>query len=725
MKEAKVKAPKAPKTPKAPKAPKTPKAPKAAKAAKAPKKVKGPKVKQEKINVPFFKSIRFRLIGSFLIPILCIIVLGIMSFQLASKALINSYKDSSTQTAEMMQQYMDLIVASEKDDIKSYLSNSDATMLMADAFNEVDAGLKRRSLKDELQNRLARDSKLEGVYLLTDGGRSVAAGSPVTEVNAYSTYMTTNQGQMVASDKFTWQMFGQDLETDDALGIKTEDYVLRMVRHYDNAKAVIVVNIDSYFVREAMQVMNPGKGGYVCFITNDGKEFYSDGLLKIEKNKIYGTKFYEKAVKSSNKSGNELVTVDGKKYLFVYSKMDLDGSLVTALIPESEMLAKANEIKQMTVIVTVVATLIALALGILMSSNMLGTISYILRQLGKVAKGDLTVQLVSKNQDEFGLLCNGVNQTVYHVKDLITNVTEISGELNDAASYVKDASGTFMETSNDIQGAVSEIEIGVNRLDSGSDDCMNQMDSLSGKITNVSTNASEIEKLTAATSDSINAGITSVQGLTKSAESTTIITQNVIEAIEQLEEKSKSISKIVLAINDIAEQTNLLSLNASIEAARAGDAGRGFSVVAEEIRKLSDQCLASSGQISEIVGEIVVQTGDVVKIARQAEDVVSSQAGAVEETTESFRMIDQQVEQLLIALQTISENVSKMDESRSGTMEAIESISAVSAETAACSSSVYTTAGTQLKAITELDAAAENLRARADKLVEVLETFQV
>lgn len=716
MKEAKVKAPKAPKTPKATKA---------AKAAKAPKTVKEPKVKQEKINVPFIKSIRFRLIGSFLIPILCIIVLGIMSFQLASKALINSYKDSSKQTAEMMQQYMDLIVASEKDDIKSYLSNSDATMLMAGAFNEVDAGLKRRALKDELQNRLARDNKLEGVYLLTDGGRSVAAGSPVTEANAYSTYMTTNQGQMVASDKFTWQMFGQDLETDDALGIKTEDYVIRMVRHYDNAKAVIVVNIDSYFVREAMKVMNPGKGGYVCFITNDGKEFYSDGLLKIEKNKIYGTKFYEKAVKSSNKSGNELVTVDGKKYLFVYSKMDIDGSLVTALIPESEMLAKANEIKQVTVIVTVVATLIALALGILMSSNMLGTISYILRQLGKVAKGDLTVQLVSKKQDEFGLLCNGVNQTVYHVKDLITNVTEISGELNDAASYVKDASGTFMETSNDIQGVVSEIEIGVNRLDSGSDDCMNQMDSLSGKITNVSTNASEIEKLTAATSDSINAGITSVQGLTNNAESTTIITQNVIEAIEQLEEKSKSISKIVLAINDIAEQTNLLSLNASIEAARAGDAGRGFSVVAEEIRKLSDQCLASSGQISEIVGEIVVQTGDVVKIARQAEDVVSSQVGAVEETTESFRMIDQQVEQLLIALQTISENVSKMEESRSGTMEAIESISAVSAETAACSSSVYTTAGTQLKAITELDTAAENLRARADKLVEVLETFQV
>lgn len=88
--------------------------------------------------------------------------------------------------------------------------------------------------------------------------------------------------------------------------------------------------------------------------------------------------------------------------------------------------------------------------------------------------------------------------------------------------------------------------------------------------------------------------------------------------------KSKSISNIVSAINDIAEQTNLLSLNASIEAARAGDAGRGFSVVAEEIRKLADQCLASSSQISSIVDEIVSKTGEVVNIARQAEDAVSS-----------------------------------------------------------------------------------------------------
>lgn len=153
---------------------------------------------------------------------------------------------------------------------------------------------------------------------------------------------------------------------------------------------------------------------------------------------------------------------------------------------------------------------------------------------------------------------------------------------------------------------------------------MSQMDSLSGKINNVSSNADELGKLTSATGETITTGISSVQTLTQTSETTANITRNVIQSIQELEEKSKSISNIVSAINDIAEQTNLLSLNASIEAARAGDAGRGFSVVAEEIRKLADQCLASSSQISSIVDEIVSKTGEVVNIARQAEDAVSS-----------------------------------------------------------------------------------------------------
>ena len=334
--------------------------------------------------------------------------------------------------------------------------------------------------------------------------------------------------------------------------------------------------------------------------------------------------------------------------------------MVTALIPSDRLLEQSAGIKQLTSVLVVICMILALALGVLISRQMSGTIHYILRQLRKVSNGDLTVNLTAKHKDEFGLLCDGVNDTVAHMKTLIKDVNEVSEQVGVAAVHVAQTSGTFMETSKNIQSAVIEIEDGVNKLDSSSDNCMNQMDSLSGKINNVSSNADEIEKLTNITGETISAGISSVQSLTKSAESTAEITRNVITSIEELEEKSKSIGHIVSAINEIAEQTNLLSLNASIEAARAGEAGRGFSVVAEEIRKLADQCLASASQISLIVNEIIGKTGQVVEIARQAETVVSSQSGAVEETTASFRHIDDLVAQLLEALETIINNVQEM-----------------------------------------------------------------
>lgn len=116
--------------------------------------------------------------------------------------------------------------------------------------------------------------------------------------------------------------------------------------------------------------------------------------------------------------------------------------------------------------------IIALALGLFLSSQMTGTLKYILLSAAQSFQWKpFTVHLSAKHKDEFGLLCDGVNDTVEHMKSLILDVNDVSQQVGEAAIHVAEASGTFLETSKNIQSAVEEIESGVNKLDTGSDNC--------------------------------------------------------------------------------------------------------------------------------------------------------------------------------------------------------------------------------------------------------------
>lgn len=677
------------------------------------------------LEIPFYKSISLRLIACFLIPVIGILVLGIVSYNSASKAVINSYKKSISHTADMQQKYINLAVSSEIDEFKNYFTDSSLTMFFGGKMDLIEAKTLQRKYNGRLVSKLSVDSKVDGAYFIADDGRSLQGVEALLPYDAYSAYIGTKQGSKVNENPNEWFIFGQDKEADGVLGIETNSYGVRIARKFQGQQVCIIVDIGAEFIRSALQSIDTGKDGYVALITSDGKEFYSEPGKEDNGSLIYGTDVYNKAASSEEPTGNQIIKFGGRENLFVYGKMETGGAVVAAIIPSKRLLDEAADIKMVSAVVSGIFAVLALILGLLISKKISGIINYILQKLRKIASGDLTVQLEIKSKDEFGLLCGGVNQTASQMKAILEDVKGVSSELNDTISYVTKSAGLFMETAKNIKEAVSEIETGVSRLDTGSADCLGNMEMLSGIITSVSTNTEEIGKLAEEAGETISLGIELVNGLGGSAGKTTDITKDVIASIQELEKKSKSISTIVSAINSISEQTNLLSINASIEAARAGDAGRGFAVVAEEIRKLSDQCLESAGQISEIVNEIVKQTSEVVSTAKEAEEAVSSQTGAVSGTTNSFMQIRKQIARLSDALEVITNNVYNMDTSRNKTLGTMEDISAVSAETAACSDNVSVTVQKQESAVKDLDESAKQLRTKADFLVEILGSFQL
>ena len=486
---------------------------------------------------------------------------------------------------------------------------------------------------------------------------------------------------------------------------------------------MLVIDFKPSVLENTLFSLDGGEGSVVGFVTCDGTEYLSSLSAPAEGNAFAGKPYVDEAFASEENSGS--FYVENREYLFLYSKIGSRNAMICALIPQANIIGQTADIKNVSLILVVAASIVAILLGSLLAKQYGGSIYYFIRQLKKVSDGDLTIEVHSRRNDEFRLLAEGICDMIAHMKKLVSGLKDVNEELSRAATDMSAASSHFLTTSHDIQNQVSEMRHGIEKLDEGSEDCMQQMDSLSGTIGSVSTHSNQISDLATGTASAIHTGIESVEHLKENSSSTIQITSNIVDTIGKLTEKSKAIGSITEAINEIAEQTNLLSLNASIEAARAGESGRGFAVVAQEIQKLADQSLRSSGEIARIIEEIEATTVEATQVARQAEVIVDDQNRAVGSTTDSFRQIDSKVEELLRSLQQINDSVSDMEQQRSTTLSAISDISSVSAETAAGSSNVQSAAERQLQAIQNLDKATSALAARSEELTTLLSGFRV
>ncbi len=679
---------------------------------------------KDRQRVSFFHSIRFRLIISFLVPIACVAALGVISYNRASAAITEEYKNQTLQTADVLNKYVTLIIDSEKEEFKSYLADQDLGFFFKGSLDKEKSNTAVRTYGEELLSKTVIDSKVKDIYFLGDNSRCIMARSTQVDANAYETFYASSEGEALLADPTAWHLFGRNDELDAAMGFHSGEYALRYVRKLGNLNALIILDFDAETVREALSILDAGADGYVAVVTKDGNEFHSDAA-KDNTGVISGQNFYQNALQSEALSDAFMVNMNGQTYLFAYSKINEFGDMIATLIPKANIVARTDNIKIFTMILTVVAIAVSLTLAILISAKMSGTINYILRKLKKVADGDLTTELHAKGKDELTLLCGGINNTVGNVKNLITKVNEISTEVLASSDEMESASKTFSTTSEDIRSAAERIKEGTDRLGSNSDNCQRQMDELSDIIRDVTDNTDEVSRFTKETEQTIEEGIASVKGLTERSDATSKITGEVISAIRELEEQLQAVHGVVKTINDIAKRTNLLSLNAGIEAARAGEAGRGFTVVAEEIRNLSTQCMESAGMISEIVNEVAAKTQDVVSTAGKAEEIVTSQTEVVEKTKQSFSTINEQVSRFIDSLNTIVDNVRRMDKARTETITAIEGISEITGEAARSAGEANEAADKQKASIGNLDEASDKLKEKAEELISILGSFQV
>ena len=680
-----------------------------------------------------FGGIQIKLILAFLLPVFGIIILGVVSYTKASSAIINNYENSIMETLDMTGQYYTFSLDSVLSDINEYYQDTDlkdyySGLLSVSWTKEIQY---HNSTLDVIKKKSWADEFIDNIYILSDGDTSMTT-TDRKEQDLYTAYLKTDQGKTVSADSGRYYWFGSNPETDELLGADSSTYAIRLARQFDGIGACIIADINRTKLMETINRLDLGQDSYFGIVTGDGAEFLAsrEDREKAAATESTGTEdifagqsFYGAAVSSEKSIDYSYVTYQASAYMFAYSKIGTTGVMICFLIPKADIISKASEIKYLTVIIVIVISLLAIVIGSLIAKGVGQTIKHIAKQLKLAANGDLTVAITTKRRDEFQVLAREISDMLSDMKQLIRKIKAVGEEVYTAANQVTDSSKTFVSSASDIKTNVKDIEAGVTQLDQDSADCLAQMDSLSQKIALVNENTREIGAITDHAVQTIEAGIKTMNDLTDKTKSTTLITAQVIETIKLMQEKSSSIGHILNVINDIARQTNLLSLNASIESARAGTYGVGFAVVAEEIRRLAEQSLASAGQIRTIIEEINICTLEAVKTARRAELTVQQQETAVTDTTASFNTVNRQIRDLTKELDSIRYNVDNMEAAKLSTLQSIENISAVSEETTACSLSVGETAENQLNAVTRLDMAARQLLTHANELENAINRF--
>lgn len=683
-----------------------------------------------------YRKVRFgilpKLILGFIIPVVFIVILGVISYSKASDGLVTNYEQATGNTIAMATSYLDYVTESVDALSIGYTEDNDTAyftrgLVYTDKQERLSFVM---ASNNALLQKAGLEKFIENIHIISREDIPVLTSDMENMNGFYDELKDSIEGQRLkeAVEEFYW--IGSHPLIDDKIGLDKEDYSLSLIRSFKTGDACVVIDISSGEVLSFLKDLELGENSIVGLITQDGKEilYKNDGSETgtVEEGfRITEQDYYSWSVDSEEDFNEKYVEYNKQDYLYMYSKIGDTGMMLCGLVPKSSFMEQAGEIRATTFIIVVIASILAVTIGLFIAGGIGKSMKKINRKLQQISSGDLTVQVSVHRKDEFALLASNIMDMLGNMRSLIQKVSHVSNLVTASADHVLQASKTIAVSNNNITQAVEEIGSGIEGQAEDSQNCLVQMDELSRKISVVYTNLNEIEGLTEDMKGLISNGIDTMEKLMKQSDATNEITKHVVENIAALESKTKSISDIIQVINDIADQTNLLSLNASIEAARAGDAGKGFAVVASEIRNLANKSMTSANQIKHVIDEIMKQTADTVKTAKEAEHVVSRQNEAVDHTTLAFRNMNTGVERLIENLAVIGTNMKNMEDAREGTLTAVENISAISEETLATSNTIENTVHEQSKSVSTLDEAAQEMGTNVGGLRDAINIFKI
>ncbi|NVZ19140.1 methyl-accepting chemotaxis protein [Pseudomonas costantinii] len=301
---------------------------------------------------------------------------------------------------------------------------------------------------------------------------------------------------------------------------------------------------------------------------------------------------------------------------------------VVATMPKSEIRAVTWAVGIRLVIGSVLAMLLAVGAAVWLLRSKLQPLSDLVRQAEALGAGDLSARLSVSSHDEIGQLARSFNQMGEALSTMVSHIRKAAEEVNSRAQALSGLSGGAYEGMEQQSGEITSMAGAVEEF--------------SATSLNIADNMGNTERLAQENAQQTRIGRTSMQEASSSLEHIATALNSTATVINTLGQRSQEIGGIVGVITSIAEQTNLLALNAAIEAARAGEQGRGFAVVADEVRNLASRTRQATDEISGMIQSIQQETGNAISTMEHGNVLMQEGLSRNADVASALARIDEQ-----------------------------------------------------------------------------------
>ena len=473
---------------------------------------------------------------------------------------------------------------------------------------------------------------------------------------------------------------------------------------------------------EAVKV---GQGGYLDIVDNRGKLLAHPDKDKVQQNESVADRSYIAAVLQGQSGSQESASTRGEQAMISYSPAKSIGWGVVAYLPSSEVSSQI-----WTIVLTMAGLLLLVAVcagatAVYSAKGLAQPLLVLDEAAERMADGDLSRSFEVDGVEEIMHLGDSITRMQQNLHGMIKQVASSSEHLAASSEELTASADQSAQASQQVAQSITDVAHGTDDQLKAVQQAAHGVEAMSSRIQEVAANLGQMAHSSTETAQAARGGEKAVQTAVKQMQLIESSVSQSAEVVARLGERSQEIGQIVDTISGIAGQTNLLALNAAIEAARAGEQGRGFAVVADEVRKLAEQSQEAAKRIAELISEIQGDTQSAVVAMQDGTREVERGTAVVDDAGHTFTQIVGLIDSMYQQVQHVSQAAQEIGAHSQDVVQSVQRIESISRETAGHTQTVSAATEEQSASMEEIATSSQALAKMAEEMQQTVGRFRL